>query len=170
MANSNHITAALLREYIHYDPDTGVFTRIKPHQGARLGPVKLWVHSDGYVRFISARRNLYAHRMAWLYTTGEYPVNLVDHIDGDRTNNRWANLRSADRRLNRENMRSSMSGKNGGLPLGVFIHSTKKGVNSFKWVLNTRGVRIGGGLFTCPHQAHAEYVEAKRMWHEGCTI
>lgn len=83
----------LAREY-HYNPETGEFTRLVvngPH--SRVGDIAKPNHAAGYVQVRVNKRQYLAHRLAFLYMTGEMP-KYVDHIDCDKTNNRWENLRS----------------------------------------------------------------------------
>lgn len=98
------ITAEEARSYLDYDPVTGVFTW-KLKCGCKVpGTVCSHLSKAGYVR-IGFRGRLYqAHRLAWLYMTGDWPPEQVDHIDGVRSNNAWSNLRAA---TNAENTRNS---------------------------------------------------------------
>ncbi len=98
--------AELLRE-LHYDPETGVFTRLW-RSGKRTTvcrPVKA-----GYPRVSIGGEELYAHRVAWFYVHREWPPHEVDHREGDSNNNRLSNLRLATISENRRNMRDTGSG------------------------------------------------------------
>lgn len=88
-----------LKQLIHYCPETGVFTwlvqrggGIKP--GDRAGFVSKG-EGRGYLHIKVLARKYQASRLAWLYMTGEWPEDLVDHRDRDRANNKWSNLRHA---------------------------------------------------------------------------
>jgi hypothetical protein len=99
------LTQAQLKELLWYDPDTGVFRWRKERRGGAIAPwsVAGWMESHGYVRIKVAERSYYAHRLAWLYMTGEHPAHEVDHKNGQRNDNVWANLRQADTKQNRWN-------------------------------------------------------------------
>ena len=97
------LTAKRLRELLHYDPATGVFTRRVSRQGFNAHTVAGSLHKQsGYVIMGVDRRSYRAHRLAWLYMTGHWPAEL-DHKNGDRSDNRWDNLREAGRTQNNAN-------------------------------------------------------------------
>lgn len=105
-----------LRERFDYDPETGVLTwRKQPLANfASVRAGKIWnsrfagvaagyVNPDGYLRIKFDGRNFRAHRLAYAIATGVDPGAMeIDHIDGDRLNNRISNLRLA---TNAENTR-----------------------------------------------------------------
>ena len=104
------ITALRLRELLEYSPETGHFRwRFDRIFGgvvnARAGDIAGANH-QGYVRIRIAGRNYLAHRLAFLYMTGEWPGHLVDHRDRDTSNNRWSNLRQATTSQNAINSRT----------------------------------------------------------------
>ena len=102
----NQLSADRLRALIQYNPETGVFTWRKGGKGiAGPGAVAGGVnHSQGqgYHLIGIDRVRHRAHRLAFLYMTGRIP-DEVDHINGDRTDNRWGNLRAATRSQNNAN-------------------------------------------------------------------
>jgi hypothetical protein len=91
-----------------YDPATGTFTwnfdRVRPLVGAEAGSIK----PSGYRVIVVGGRMIRAHRLAWLFMTGDLPPDGtdVDHRDGVRANNQWENLRLATRALNIANSKS----------------------------------------------------------------
>jgi hypothetical protein len=91
-------TAGRLRELLTYEPETGLFY---DRDGARVATSA----SKGYLQIRLDGRQYLAHRIAWLYMTGEWPPHEIDHWDLDRGNNRWNNLRSATQILNNANRR-----------------------------------------------------------------
>lgn len=99
------LTAERLRSLLSYDAETGVFVWIAPTSNrVKRGTVCKYKTSPGYIAVRIDRILIGAHRLAWLYMTGEWPIADVDHINGDRTNNRWSNLRAASRQQNLRNM------------------------------------------------------------------
>lgn len=104
----NDLTQDVLRALLTYNPDTGEFTRNTTGYAATdaryAGRSAGYINGNGYVVVSIFNRRHRAHRLAWLYMTGEWPERDVDHRDGDRQNNRWDNLRAATRSENIHNM------------------------------------------------------------------
>lgn len=105
--NKEHIlTQEQLKQILHYDPETGVF-RWKLVMANNRN--KIWgiagSINQGYVRIRLKNKTYECHRLAFLYVTGFWPENDVDHIDGCRSNNKWENLRQATRKQNCENIK-----------------------------------------------------------------
>lgn len=107
----NDLTAEYVRSRLDYNPDTGELTRKpidQPEWGnwwnSRFaGRVAGGLHPNGYVRVKLDNRLYNAHRLIWLYMMGEWPEE-VDHINGVKSDNRWANLREATRKQNSYNI------------------------------------------------------------------
>lgn len=105
------LTQADVHEALTYDPLTGLF-RWRDHMRGRLrrvradmvGEIAGWRDPDTeYWKIWLRGKNRLAHRLAWLYLKGEWPVEQIDHRDLDRSNNRWANLRLAEQSYNNGN-------------------------------------------------------------------
>lgn len=97
---TNQLTQKRLKELLHYDPETGVFTRRWPRGAAKAGSVAGTPHNAGYLQIVIDSKHYLLHRLAVLYMTGAHPLADTDHKDGNRANNKWANLRVADRSQN----------------------------------------------------------------------
>ena len=107
------LTQERLKELLSYDPMTGDFTRIKGIQGGRCGVVAGTIHPAGYNQISIDSKTCRAHRIAFLYMTGSMPKNHVDHINGARHDNRWANLREASPYDNSKNQRKAKNNTSG---------------------------------------------------------
>src|ERR1700719_1662744 len=95
-----------LRELLSYDPETGVFRwLVRKRQNVKAGDVAGSFDGCGYCKISIDRRAYKAHRLAWLYMTGEWPPAEIDHINMNRADNRFANLRLATRHQNMANQR-----------------------------------------------------------------
>lgn len=156
------LTAQRLRERLHYDPESGFFFR-RYGRGRRGADGHVGcLTSDGY-RYIGVDYIRYsAHRLAWLYVTGKWPVGYIDHINRHRNDNRIANLRDVSAFVNIHN-RGTPNGplSRGGVPdpLTFFVSNRRKDGPSideirsmlaydgesglFKWRISTRGSQAG---------------------------
>lgn len=107
------LTVEIIRELLDYDPDTGVFVRTS---GRRAGCATGWANERGYVNISLLGKNRLAHRLAFIHFHGRFPSNLIDHINGDTSDNRIANLREVDicqNGYNRKLGRNNSSGRVG---------------------------------------------------------
>lgn len=97
------LTAEVLRTHLHYDSETGLFTRLRPASTAAAGEVAGYENDQGYIVIAVCGAQHHAHRLAWLYMTSEWPSHQVDHRNLDKGDNRWANLRLATPSQNGQN-------------------------------------------------------------------
>lgn len=170
MATKPHITADYLRSRMSYDPATGEFTwLLKPvatHQDIKwntryAGTVAGTVSAHHGYRFISIDYRYYrAHRLAWLYVYGEWPVSHIDHDDEDRANNRIANLRPASHAQNLWNRGKAANNRSG--CKGVCWDKIRS-----KWIAS---IGIDGkvkrlGRFNTKEEAKSAYDAAALKYH-----
>jgi hypothetical protein len=158
---TNILTQARLKELLHYDPATGVF-RNACQRGQRGAPGAITgcVNSRGYMQITLTGKCYRAHRLAWLYEYGVFPVADTDHIDQDKTNNRIVNLRAATRSENKQNVglqRNNTSGYKG----VVWAKHVSKWRAEIK--LNRKLWHLG--YFTDVVDATAAYAAAAIMFH-----
>ena len=148
------LTQKELKELLHYNPDTGVFTwRVSPSRTVKVGQVAGHTPKNtGYLQIRLSNKLYQGHRLAWLYMAGEWPRKYIDHINGVRDDNRWVNLREATQRQNAYN-RGGMKGSS----------SNHKGVSwdkwNKKWVVKARSPtkHLNLGYFDCEHEAALVY-------------
>lgn len=129
------------------------------------GKVAGYVSADGYVKVEVGGKAQSAHRIVWLMHRGEWPSGDIDHINGDRADNRIGNLRDVTHRLNTQNRRKAVRGSCTG-HLGVTLHQSGR----FRARIRADGKLMSLGLYDTPQQAHAAYVVAKRRLHAGNTL
>lgn len=158
------LTAERARELLHYDPGTGVFTWLRRTSNRiRVGDVA-GALVDGYIAIGIDGASYQAHRVAWLMTHGVFPGPELDHEDGNKSNNRIANLRDAGSRENRLNMPRRSDNSSG--VTGVSWHAKAR-----KWVAQVQidGQNIYLGLHeTIEAAAHARMLASKMLgFHEN---
>jgi hypothetical protein len=160
------LTAEKVRNVLRYEPETGSLTwckrvskNVKP--GDSIDPMR---NHGNYVQVQIDKKLYYMHRLSWLHFYGTHPVGRIDHIDGDKTNNRIKNLRDVSVSINAQNQKKPMRNNKSGF-LGVNAVG-----NRFRAQINVGGVQQYLGTFPTPQDAHAVYLAEKRRSHVGCTI
>lgn len=138
---------------ISYDPVTGEFKRLKGKQGClpdgRIGSRT----KAGYWCICVNYRVYMAHRLAWLFMTGAWPTTQVDHINGNRMDNRWENLRLATNQQNQANRKAtSICGYKG--------VSWEKGIRRWRAKIFVDGKRISLGCYGDAIDAALAYNDA----------
>lgn len=155
------VTAEQVRSLLHYDPETGIFTRlVTTSNRAMAGSVSGSNAGHGYLKIGIAGTQYYAHRVAWLYVHGRWPTKHIDHINGSRSDNRIANLREAEHWENHQNQKPRRTNSTGFT--GV---SFLKKLSKFEAYIGLHGKKINLGYYDDPVEAHAAYVAAKRKYH-----
>mgnify|MGYP003125322736 CR=1 FL=1 len=116
-----------LKEFLDYNPDTGIFTWIKkPNRRIKVGQVAGRAHGNGYIRIRFKGIDYFAHRLAYYMYHGVDPLeNLVDHKYGDGSNNEIKNLRLATTPQNGAN-RVNLNRNNTSGVIGVCWHKRFK--------------------------------------------
>lgn len=152
------------RRQIAYDPKTGEFTRLKGSGCKKPGPVKTTPNQRHTYRYIGlCRKKVAAHRLAWLLMTGKWPSKKyqIDHVNRDRLDNRWRNLRLVNASWNQQNSDFTRSGHR-----GVSWHKA-----CGKWQAYTKvdGKHTHLGLFGDLNEAREAYLSARKDLHLGYT-
>lgn len=152
-----------LQDRLVYDPETGVFCwkplAGKPAWNARFAG-KPVLSKSRYSRIIMKRKNLLAHRVAWVFITGSYPTGEIDHINGDNHDNRACNLRDVPDKVNKRNLPIRASNKSG--VCGVYQIKT-----TGKWCAQIRdndGNNLHLGVFSTLQEAAFTRKEAERRF------
>jgi len=135
------VSAEELRKHLNYDPITGRFTwATRRSMAVKIGQEAGYVMNKGYRMILFGARGYMAHRLAWLYHYGAWPTDQLDHINGDKDDNRIENLRVANDSQNQANVGLSRRNKSG--VKGVSWNARRK-----KWTaeirVNTKGKHLG---------------------------
>lgn len=150
------LTTERLRELYEYSPEDGLFVRRAGPANRRPKVVQVRPDREGYLRLGIDYRSYLQHRLAWLYVNGAWPVDLIDHINGDRCDNRICNLRLADQSLNQLNRHRAHPINRTGL---IGAHLLPSG--RFAADIRVDGIQRRLGVFDTPELAHAAYMAAK---------
>ena len=152
------VTKARLKEVLSYISSTGEFIWNKSNNG-RVGKIAGCLRQDGYT-VIEIDHKLYrAHRLVWLYVNGYFPTKTVDHINGNRSDNRIENLRDVSIRENLNNLGSHRDGR---LPGAIKDASSSK--NPWRASIRIRDKRKHIGMFPTEKEAHKAYIsKAKEL-------
>jgi hypothetical protein len=155
----SNLTHQRLKELVSYDKETGNFFRNVPVANIKAGLVVARPAKNGYVRMHIDGHLYYLHRLAWFYEHNEWPV-AIDHIDGNKINNKISNLRSATYGQNLQN-RSKVTNAKSGFR-GAYFHPKTKNWQS-KIMLNGKVKSLG--YYKTPEEAHQAYVDGKKKFH-----
>lgn len=160
------LTVEQLRDALDYDAETGVFVwKIRPSKAVKAGDVAGCTEKRiGYITIGIAKRIYKAHRLAWLHAHGEWPKGLIDHINGDKADNRITNLRDVFADGNSQNVRKPNRRNKSGF-MGVIWYQ-----NKWRASMSVNGKSKWLGDYSTPEEAHQVYLEAKRTYHAACTI
>ena len=158
------LSVAQLKAYLRYNKRSGAFTwRISPARCIKAGDSAGSMHPQGYL-FIQLCGKLYAaHRLAWLYVHGVWPVGHIDHTDGVRSNNKISNLRDVTHTQNLQAYRKARRGSRAGL-LGV-TYRTDSGMWQARIQRDKKSVSLG--TFQTAEAAHTAYICAKNKFQKG---
>lgn len=159
------ITQNQIKEVLNYNPDNGIFTwLVSSAQRIKIGNIAGGLDKYGYIKIQLNCKTYKAHRLAFLYMTGEFPKNQVDHINHNRNDNRWENLRGVSKTENGQN-RSKQSNNKSGFT-GVSWHKSMG-----KWIVHIKanGKILHLGYFKNKDKAIKKRKEAeiKYGFHEN---
>lgn len=127
LAKPGALTSTEIRRLMTYDPETGV-CRWLVNRGTRslAGNVAGSPHCEGYLHCRIYRKQYMLHRLIWLWMTGEWPRNQIDHVNGNRIDNRWANLRDVLPHENNQNRALISKNNNTSGLIGIYWSTRDK--------------------------------------------
>ena len=171
------INQSYLKSVLHYDPDTGVFTwRERPRSmfscdrihaswnATWSGKTAGGATGYGYITVKVLNKGYQAHRLAFLYMTGSFPPDQTDHVNGERNDNRWENLRAVTNSENGKNQKRRCTNTSG--VMGVYWNTSCKRWQSY--------IKVNGhykyiGVFANKDAAIAARKEAEQQYSFHCN-
>lgn len=151
------ITEGRLKEVLSYDPDTGLFVWLVTRRGLKAGSIAGGLRPDGYVRICVDGRLYYAHRLAFLFMEGRWPAHVIDHANGNPSDNRWANLRAATQSQNLANAAKQDLHRYKGT-------SFQKEKGKWRATIQVNRKQRSLGLFDSELEAHKAYCDAAELY------
>ena len=143
-----------LKEYFKYEPATGkLFWNKRPSNRIVIGSEVGNYNDQGYRVCRFKGKVLRVHRIVWAVANGEHPAEFIDHINGDKGDNRLANLRVVS---NAENLQNTKNSKG-------YTYHRKLNKWMAKIVVNKKHKYLG--VFNTEHEAHEAYLKAKEELH-----
>lgn len=157
------VTADRLRSVLDYNPDTGVFIwKVGLSPVAPAGSVAGTISKRGRRHIAIDGIVFSAHRLAWVYVHGEWPVKQVDHRNLDRLDNRIDNLRLATNQQNAANRRALRNNRLGIKGVGISTLRVRK-PQRYRARIRVNDRLIHLGYFATPEAALAAYDSAARL-------
>lgn len=142
-----------LSDSIEYNPSTGEFRWKLGGKGRRVNSKAGTINSNGYYYLCLNSKRYLAHRAAIYLTTGEWPNGDVDHINGDKLDNRISNLRVCTKSQNQMNRKAK----------GYSLH---KRSGLYQARIGVSGKEVYLGWFEKENEARAAYEEAQAYYHK----
>jgi|688.fasta_scaffold385740_2 hypothetical protein len=146
-----------LKELLHYDPDTGVFTwKAAVGKRIKIGRTTGTPNGKGYLRVKIKGRLYLAHRLAWLYVYGvwpKWPEVQIDHINNVRSDNRIENLRVSTHRQNSQNRKKVLG-------CTCKLKGASKRLGRFRAHITIDNKKVSLGSYDTEEEAHAAYKAA----------
>lgn len=159
------LTQSQVKKLFEYDQLTGnLIWKINLVHHKIKGKTAGCLNAEGYRKVTINKHTYMVHRIIWLWHYGFWPKIGLDHINGDKIDNRINNLREATEAENNQNKRKHQSNNKSGY-LGVSPHEKK-----WQAVITINKKQIYLGLYDDPELAHAAYINKKREVHPFGTL
>ena len=155
----------LAHSLFSYDSESGILTSKVNSTRRSIGEPVGFCNKMRRVIYFNKKAE-FAYRIIWLMHNGKWPDGVIDHINGNPSDDRIENLRDVSVRTNLENQTRPAKRNTTGF-LGVTKTRNRR---RFMATIFVNQKQIYLGTYDDPELAHEAYVKAKRIYHKGCTI
>lgn len=142
-----------------YKPNGTLVWKIKPCKNIKLGAIVGCLRANGYLSTYYKKSSYYIHRIIWLLNYKKFPNGMIDHINGNKTDNRIQNLRDCTNRENLSNTKKHREGK--------LVGCSKVG-NRYRAQIGMNWKTVYLGTFKTEKEASEKYQEALRKRSSSC--
>ncbi len=146
------LTQAELKTQVNYNQLTGIFYSLNSSARWGSGRILGTLPSSGYIQLRIKGKTYRAHRLAWLYVYGEWPIYSIDHINRIKTDNKISNLRDANSFI--QNQNKPIVNKNSHGLKGIYKNKSGK----FVAICRNNKIRKQIGCFATANEAHLAYM------------
>lgn len=160
------LTQERLKEVLHYDPETGLFTWLVTNSHRNVAGNVAGCHASGKIYIGIDGRMYRAHRLVWLYVYGHFPAGNIDHKNRDWRDNRLENLRLASQEENMRNRGCQYNNTTGYKGVSFCKRDAK-----YQSKIQHQGKHYNLGRYDCPREAaHAYNVAAVQLHGEFAVL
>lgn len=149
------LTQEYLKSILNYDKETGDFTWIYSRKYTLIGRNAGGYDKYGYKRIWIDGKFFFSHRLAWLFVTGNFPENQIDHVNQIKDDNKFSNLRDVTHDLNQKHKTAPNINNSVGIR-GVY----RKG-DAYKAEIKCNGIKVKLGTFKTAIEAKEAYMSMK---------
>jgi hypothetical protein len=155
------LTQAQLKEILDYNPETGIFTwlNVAVNRRVKNGDIAGYQRKDGYKEIVIRGKQYLSHILAYFYITGNFPIDMIDHINNIKNDNRWINLRDADNSKNKSNSKIYKNSSTG-------IKGVYKITNRWRAIVTCKNKRHDLGYFDTAQEASVAYEQKAKELHK----
>lgn len=156
----SEFTYSNLSSVFDYNSKTGIIRwKVSNGKSVKEGDEAGYIRYDGYRNISYKYKNIPAHHIAWLFITGNFPEKHIDHINGNRSDNRETNLREVTFKENHKNKKLPENNKSGVIGVSMYMKSLK-----WQSQIRVNGKQIHLGYYEDFEEAVKVRLEAEKKY------